>query len=78
MPYASRAALLAVASILAACGTTAFDGDDDRDAFRRAAVSWVGAPLDDMIAEMVENDLQIARRNRLLIKSGYDVNQPFE
>ena len=34
--------------------------------------------LDDMIAEMVENDLQIASRNRLLIKSGYDVNQPFE
>jgi GDPmannose 4,6-dehydratase len=34
--------------------------------------------LDEMIAEMVENDLQIASRNRLLIKSGYDVNQPFE
>ena len=34
--------------------------------------------LDDMIAEMVENDLQIASRNRLLIKSGYDVNHPFE
>ena len=27
---------------------------------------------------MVQNDLQIARRNRLLIKSGYDVNQPFK
>jgi hypothetical protein len=36
--------------ILAACGTTAFDGDDDQDAFRAAAVSWVGAPLEDMIA----------------------------
>ncbi len=34
--------------------------------------------LDEMIAEMVHNDLQIASRNRLLIKSGYDVNQPFE
>lgn len=34
--------------------------------------------LDDMIAEMVDNDLQIAKRNRLLIKSGYDVNQPHE
>jgi len=34
--------------------------------------------LDEMITEMVQNDLQIARRNRLLIKSGYDVNQPFE
>ena len=34
--------------------------------------------LNEMIAEMIENDLQIAKRNRLLIKSGYDVNQPFE
>lgn len=34
--------------------------------------------LDEMIEEMVQNDLQIASRNRLLIKSGYDVNQPFE
>ena len=34
--------------------------------------------LDEMIEEMIENDLQIAKRNRLLIKSGYDVNQPFE
>lgn len=34
--------------------------------------------LDEMIAEMVQNDLQVARRNRLLIKSGYDVNQPLE
>jgi len=34
--------------------------------------------LDEMITEMVQNDLQIARRNRLLIESGYDVNQPLE
>ena len=34
--------------------------------------------LDEMIAEMIDNDLQIARRNRLLINSGYDVNQPLE
>jgi hypothetical protein len=43
---------------------------------------WLGwemrVTLDEMIAEMVENDLRIASRNRLLIKSGYDVNQPFE
>ena len=32
--------------------------------------------LDEMIAEMVQNDLQIARKNRLLMKSGYNVNQP--
>jgi len=34
--------------------------------------------LEEMIAEMVQNDLQIAKKNRLLIKSGYDVNQTFE
>ncbi len=34
--------------------------------------------LDDMIGEMVKNDLGIARKNRLLIKSGYNVNQPLE
>ncbi|MCP4000342.1 MAG: GDP-mannose 4,6-dehydratase [Gammaproteobacteria bacterium] len=34
--------------------------------------------LDDMIGEMVKNDLGIARKNRLLIKSGYDINQPLE
>ena len=34
--------------------------------------------LDEMISEMVENDLSAARRNRLLIKSGYDVNEPNE
>lgn len=34
--------------------------------------------LDDMIVEMIQNDLQIARKNRLLIDSGYNVNQTFE
>jgi len=34
--------------------------------------------LDEMIAEMIRNDLKVARRNRLLINSGYDVNQQFE
>ena len=34
--------------------------------------------LEEMIAEMVQNDLQIAKKNRLLISSGYDVNQTFE
>ena len=34
--------------------------------------------LDEMIAEMVQNDLQIARKNRLLMKSGYNVNQPID
>ena len=34
--------------------------------------------LDEMIVEMIQNDLQIAKRNRLLIDSGYNVNQTFE
>jgi GDPmannose 4,6-dehydratase len=34
--------------------------------------------LDEMIAEMVANDLQAARKNRLLLKKGFDVNQPVE
>jgi GDPmannose 4,6-dehydratase len=45
----------------------------------KAKLGWeTRVTLDEMIAEMVENDLRIASRNRLLIKSGYDVNQPFE
>ena len=50
MDHAARAALMATASFLAACSSTAYASDGDRDAFRGAAVSWVGAPLDDMIA----------------------------
>jgi GDPmannose 4,6-dehydratase len=34
--------------------------------------------LDEMIAEMVAADLHAAKKNRLLLKSGYDVNQPVE
>ena len=34
--------------------------------------------MDEMIVEMIQNDLQIAKRNRLLIESGYNVNQTFE
>ena len=34
--------------------------------------------LDEMIEEMIQNDLQNAKRNRLLIESGYNVNQTFE
>jgi len=42
-------------------------------------LGWVPrVTLDEMIVEMVQNDLQIARKNRLLIESGYDVNQPVE
>ena len=34
--------------------------------------------LDEMIAEMVENDLAIAKKNRLLRERGYEVNYPRE
>ncbi len=45
----------------------------------RSKLGWKSrVTLHEMIVEMVQNDLQIARRNRLLIRSGYDVNQPFE
>ncbi len=42
-------------------------------------LGWVPrVTLDEMITEMVQNDLQIAKKNRLLINRGYDVNQPAE
>ena len=45
----------------------------------RDKLGWVPRiSLDEMIAEMVSNDLKIARKNRLLISRGYDVNQVFE
>ncbi len=34
--------------------------------------------LDDMIAEMVANDLTTARKNRLLLREGFEVNQAHE
>lgn len=43
--------ILTLASLgLAACAGTLYDSAEDDDEFRSAAVSWVGAPLDDMIA----------------------------
>ena len=48
-------------------------------ALAKAKLGWeTRVSLDEMIEEMVENDLQIASKNRLLIKSGYDVAQPVE
>jgi GDPmannose 4,6-dehydratase len=34
--------------------------------------------LEEMIGEMVEHDLNEARKNRLLHSSGFDVNHPHE
>ncbi|MDA8602538.1 GDP-mannose 4,6-dehydratase [Gammaproteobacteria bacterium] len=40
----------------------------------RKALGWVpSTTIDEMITEMIESDLLIARKNRLLLKSGYDV-----
>jgi GDPmannose 4,6-dehydratase len=45
----------------------------------RDRLGWVPrVTLEEMIAEMVANDLQIARKNRLLTDSGFDVSQPSE
>ena len=45
----------------------------------REKLGWVPrVTLDEMISEMIENDLNIAKKNRLLISRGYDVNQVFE
>ncbi|MCW8925119.1 MAG: GDP-mannose 4,6-dehydratase [Xanthomonadales bacterium] len=42
-------------------------------------LGWVPrVTLEEMITEMVQNDLQVARKNRLLADSGYAVNQPYE
>ena len=34
--------------------------------------------LDEMITEMVQTDLKTAKKSRLLLKSGYEVNQARE
>lgn len=40
----------------------------------KKALGWEPSiTVDEMIAEMVESDLSIARKNRLLLKSGYEV-----
>ena len=45
----------------------------------RDRLGWVPrVTLEEMIAEMVASDLRVARKNRLLTDSGFDVNQPSE
>ena len=50
MAVAARVVLLFAGLVIGGCGSMTYDSDDDRDLFRAAAVSWVGAPLDAMIA----------------------------
>ena len=48
-------------------------------ALAKARLGWEPCTtLQEMIAEMVENDLQAAKKNRLLMQSGYEVNQTRE
>jgi GDPmannose 4,6-dehydratase len=45
----------------------------------KSILGWQPATtLDEMIAEMVENDLTSARKNSLLLKKGFEVNQAHE
>ena len=45
----------------------------------KAILGWQSATsLDEMIAEMVANDLTTARKNRLLLQQGFEVNQARE
>jgi len=45
---------LALALALGGCASTGFERDDDDSEFHKAAVSWVGAQVDDMIARWGE------------------------
>lgn len=47
--------------------------------FAKTQLGWEPrTTLDEMIVEMVDNDLQVAKKNRLLLDSGYEVAQPRE
>lgn len=48
----TRYLLLALA--LGGCASTGYEADDDETAFHKASVSWVGAPIEDMITRWGE------------------------
>ncbi len=51
---------LILALALGGCASTGFDSDDDETAFHKAAVSWVGSPVDEMLARWGEpNNLHV-------------------
>ena len=46
--------------VLAGCAGTGYDAEDDEGRVHRAAMSWVGAPIDDMVRAWGEpNNLNI-------------------
>ena len=52
--------LIVLALLLSGCAGTAYDADDDESRVHRAAVSWVGAPVDDMVQAWGEpNNLNV-------------------
>ena len=54
-----RASILLAILLLAACASSMHDSDNDADGFRAAAVSWVGAPVDEMLAVWGEPNRQV-------------------
>lgn len=53
-------ALLILALLLSGCAGVAYDNDDDESRVHRAAMSWVGAPVDEMVAAWGEpNNLRV-------------------
>ena len=47
--------------------------------YAKSQLGWEpSTSLDEMIVEMVATDLEIARKNRLLLDSGYEVAQSRE
>ena len=51
---------LIFALLLGGCASTGYEADDDDTAFHKAAVSWVGAPIQEMIERWGEpNNLHV-------------------
>lgn len=52
--------IIALALLLSGCAGTTYDDDDDESRIHHAAVSWVGAPVDDMVSAWGEpNNLNV-------------------
>jgi hypothetical protein len=41
--------ILLMAFVLGGCAATGYEAEDDETAFHKAAVSWVGAPIEEML-----------------------------
>jgi hypothetical protein len=52
--------LILLALVLTGCASSGNEADDDESGFHRAAVSWVGAPVSDMVVRWGEpNNLKV-------------------